>query len=142
MSILSSISEFFKSSPKVIDNLFDKDKGLITQMGSWIGNQKYTSEEQAEANAKMVKGVTDFAIATMSENTDRSRARREIAVLVIKFYLFILFWSALVYKIDSDWSLFIFSIATSGGLVALVTGIGAFFFGSHFWSSHVKGSKK
>ena len=139
--MLSKVFGLFKSSPKVADDLFDKDKGLIAKAGAWIGNQQYTTEEQAEANAAMVKGVTEFAIATMNENTDRSKARREIAVTTIKFYLVLLFWCCLVYPFDADWSKFIFGIATSGGLVALVTGIGAFFFGSHFWSSHVKGKK-
>lgn len=139
--MFGKIISFLKGAPKVTDDLFDKDSGLISKVGSWIGNQKYTTEDQAEANSDMVKGVTAFAIATLSENTDRSKARRSIAVLVIKFYLVMLFWAALVYPLNKDWALFIIAIATSGGLVALVTGIGAFFFGSHFWSSHVKGKK-
>jgi len=139
--MIGKIFSFLKGAPKLTDDIFDKDNGLISKAGAWIGNQKYTSEEQAEANAEMVKGVTAFAIATLSENTDRSKARRDIALLVIKFYIILLFWCVLVYPFDKEWSGFIFNIATSGGLVTLVTGVGAFFFGSHFWSSHVKGKK-
>jgi len=139
--MLNKIFGFLKGAPKITDDLFDKDKGLIAQAGAWIGNQKYTTEEQAKANTKMVEGVTAYAIATLSENTDRSKARREIALLVIRFYIILLFWCALVFPFNKEWSQFIFALATSGGLVALVTGVGAFFFGSHFWSSHVKGKK-
>lgn len=36
---------------KAVDNLLDKDKGLLTRAGSWIGGMHYTEEEKAEANA-------------------------------------------------------------------------------------------
>lgn len=37
---------------KAIDNLLDKDKGLLAKAGGWIGNFNYTNEEKAEADAK------------------------------------------------------------------------------------------
>jgi hypothetical protein len=36
---------------KAIDNIIDKDAGLVAQVGAWIGNKTYTDEEMAEANA-------------------------------------------------------------------------------------------
>lgn len=139
MSLLKSAIGFFKSSPKLADDIFDKDKGLIAKTGAWIGNQNFTPEEQSEANAKMVKGVVAFNIATLNESTKRSETRRDIAVHIIKFYTVLLFWACLVYPFGKEWAIFVLNVATGGGIVALVTGVGAFFFGSHFWSSHVKG---
>lgn len=39
-------------SKSAIDNIVDKDNGLLTQVGGWIGGLNYTEEEKAEANAK------------------------------------------------------------------------------------------
>ena len=33
---------------KAVDNLLDKDKGLLVRAGSWVGGLKYTEEEKAE----------------------------------------------------------------------------------------------
>tara|TARA_R110000751_G_scaffold204143_1_gene308626 strand:+ start:332 stop:733 length:402 start_codon:yes stop_codon:yes gene_type:complete len=33
---------------KAVDNLLDKDNGLLTQVGGWIGGMKHTEEEKAE----------------------------------------------------------------------------------------------
>jgi hypothetical protein len=39
-------------SKDAVKNIVDKDNGLLTQVGSWIGNFNYTDEEKAEANAQ------------------------------------------------------------------------------------------
>ena len=31
--------------PKVAEDIFDKDDGLLAKAGSWIGNQQFTEEE-------------------------------------------------------------------------------------------------
>ena len=36
---------------KAVDNLLDKDSGLLARAGGWIGNFNYTEEEKAEADA-------------------------------------------------------------------------------------------
>ena len=35
---------------KAVDNILDKDKGLLAKTGAWIGNFNYTDEEKAEAD--------------------------------------------------------------------------------------------
>jgi hypothetical protein len=37
---------------KAVDNLLDKDKGLLVRAGSWVGGLNYTKEEQAEGDLK------------------------------------------------------------------------------------------
>jgi hypothetical protein len=39
---------------KAVDNLLDKDKGLLVRAGSWVGGLHYTEEEKAE-NELLVK---------------------------------------------------------------------------------------
>ena len=36
---------------KAVDNLLDKDNGLLAKAGGWLGNFNYTDEEKAEADA-------------------------------------------------------------------------------------------
>ena len=115
---------FLKIAPKTVDDVFDKEKGHLAKFGEWIGNQQFTPEEKAEFTHK-------FVIDTLSENTDRSKARRHISVLVMKFYLVILGLSILVYPFHIEWSKMIFKVATSGGIIGLVSAISLFFFGTH-----------
>lgn len=66
---------------KHVDNLIDKEKGLIVRAGQWIGNMHYTDEEKAEADLlikkwgirqlealepfKIVQRILAFAVAFM-----------------------------------------------------------------------------
>ena len=127
-----SLFSFLKAPPqKTVDDLLDKDNGLVAKAGAWIGNGKFTAEEQAEHNLELSKGVQKFVVDTLSENTDRSKARREIAVFFIKFYALMLFMCGMTYPIDSEWSQVWFNLATSLAVGGLVTSISVFFFGSH-----------
>ena len=130
-----------KSAPKIAENIFDKDKGLLTQFGSWIGNSNFTEEDKAEMNRDLAKGVQDFAVATLEENTDRSKARRQIAQDVIRFYILLVFMCGITYPVSSDWSKVWLSLASLPALGGLVVGVGVFFFGAHMHRSHI-GKKK
>lgn len=131
-----SIFSFLKSSPKLIDNVFDKDKGLLTQVGSWIGNANFTDEERSELNVEMAKAIQAYSIATMDENTDRSMARREIAVLSIQVFWLMVFMCGITYKIDPEWSKIWFELSTSYTVAGLITSISVFFFGGHALVKH------
>lgn len=37
---------------KAIDDILDKDRGLLTKAGAWVGNLSYTEEDQAEAQER------------------------------------------------------------------------------------------
>jgi len=126
-----SIFSFLSGGSKTIDDVFDKDSGLLAKAGAWIGNGTFTAEEQAELNAKRSAAVMNFVTATLDENTDRSKARREIAVFFIKFYSLMLFMTGMVYPISSEWSMVWFNLSTSLAVGGLVSAISIFFFGSH-----------
>lgn len=128
---MSLFSFFTKTPQKTVDDLLDKDSGLVAKAGAWIGNSKFTAEEQAELNLKLSDGVQKFVVDTLSENTDRSKARREIAVFFIKFYGLMLFMCGMTYPIQAEWSQVWFELATSLAVGGLVTSISVFFFGSH-----------
>ena len=128
---MNLLSLFSRVKPKTVDDIFDKDKGLLTQFGSWVGNSKFTAEESAELNFETVKSVQSFVKETLDESTDRSKSRRDIAVFFIQFYALLIFMAGMTYPINPEWSSVWFKLATSGGVAGLVIAISVFFFGSH-----------
>jgi len=74
----------FTWSDKIVDNVLDKDSGILVKVGGWIDGQQHTDQEKAEDAAELRKGVIAYAIASMGENSERSKARREIAKMWIK----------------------------------------------------------
>ena len=129
------------SNDKTVDNILDKDKGLLAQAGAWIGNLNLTKEEVIEFNAKTVTSVQAFVKATLSENTERSRTRRAIAVLWIKTQLGIV----LMCCIAAPWNMvlaeFYYKLATSTLMITVTTAICIFFFGSHGLARHNESKK-
>ncbi len=121
----------FTWGDKAVDNVLDKDNGLLSQVGSWIGGQQYTDEEKAESDERLRNGVVDYAIASMGENSERSRARREIAKMWIKVQLWLIMFCAITIPFNERMATQYFELATSaimlGGTGAIIT----FFFGNY-----------
>jgi hypothetical protein len=122
------------------DNVLNKKDGHLANVGAWIGNLKYTDEEMAEMDAKVADGVRKFAVDTLSENTERSKARRDIANLVIKFYFLLVFMSVIVYPFNKDWAEFIFLVFSGAAIGGAFVSVIIFFFGSH-WHRTAKATK-
>ena len=129
------------SSDKVIDNVLDKDKGLLAQAGSWVGNLNLTKEEVIEFNAKTVTSVQAFVKATLSENTERSKTRRSIAVLWIKVQLGIVLMCCIAAPFNMVLAEFYYKLATSTLMITVTTAICIFFFGSHGLARHNESKK-
>lgn len=118
-------------SDKATDNVLDKDNGLLTQVGSWVGNMNLTKEEVIEFNAKTVTSVQEFVKATLSESTERSKTRRSIAILWIKTQLSIVLMCCIAAPFNLELARFYFDLATSSLMITVTTAICVFFFGSH-----------
>jgi hypothetical protein len=129
---------------KVTDNVLDKDNGLLTQVGGWIGGMNFTPEEQAEMNERMVAGVGKFVEMTLGENTERSKTRRAVAVMWIKAQLAMILIVFIVAPFDMELAKFYLTIAFGTLMVGGTLSIIAFFFGGHMLSSHLgmSGNKK
>ena len=126
-----SIWNPFSWGEKAVDNILDKDKGLLTQFGGWVGNLDLTEEEVIKLNAKTVDSVQEFVKTTLAENTQRSKTRRSIAVLWIKSQLSIVFMCCIAAPWNMELAEFYFRLATSGLMITVTTAICIFFFGSH-----------
>ena len=136
-----SLKDWIVGTPKVVDNIFDKDKGLLTQVGQWIGHQSLSKEEEILHNAAMVKSIQAYSVATMGENTDRSKTRRTIAtgwfqlqIQLIRLTVFCVFFDYLLSKLINENPHFtekVLEIAFSPLLWSVTSGVGVFFWGSH-----------
>ncbi len=126
----------FKTAPKAVDNVLDRENGLLTQFGGWIGNMNLTDEEVMKANAKTVESVQEFVKATLSESTERSKARRSIASLWIKSHLAIILLCCISAPWDERLASFYLSLATSNTMLSLTSAISIFYFGSYSLARH------
>jgi len=142
MNIFSTVKAAIFGSPKVVDNIFDKDNGLLTQVGGWVNDQQYTDAEKIKDQLTLAKSVQDFAKATMGENTQRSITRRKLAVMWFNMHLFFFrmtFLSALIdhlaikLEVQTTYDLFniLCKITFDPWLCGITGGIGLFFWGSH-----------
>jgi fatty acid desaturase len=126
MSLLSWLS-----APKVVDNLLDKDSGLFVRVGGFIDGLSLTPEEVMRQNGITADSVQAFAIATMDENTERSKSRREIATTYIKFYLLWVSVAFGIWPINENYAIFLITALTGLALGGAFTAIMIFHFGSH-----------
>lgn len=131
MGFFTAAKELLFGSPKLASDIFDKDDGLLAKAGGFIGSLVYSDQEKAEMDKETIAAVQKFVVDTLGESTVRSKARREIAVLVIKFYVLLIFLSGMTFPFNPAWSQMWFSLATTWQLGTLVSGVGAFFFGVH-----------
>jgi len=137
-----SVKDWIFGAPKLVDNVFDKDKGLLTQVGQWIGHQSLSDEEKIIHDKAMGDAVRGFAVATMGESTERSKTRRELALLWFRMHVFFIRMTFLAAVIDhliirlegqEGYELFnlLFSFTFNPWLCGITGGIGLFFWGSH-----------
>lgn len=89
----------------------------------------FTAEEKSDAQQKATDTLLKFWETVAKENTEQSKARRILAVMTFRVYFFLLLTAVAVYKIDTNYSVFIFDVA--GTLTILVTGVAAIYFGPH-----------
>lgn len=50
--IMANVFGKLFGTDKAVDNLLDKDKGLLVRAGDWVGNLNYTEEDQAEGRER------------------------------------------------------------------------------------------
>lgn len=123
-------------SDKLVDNVFDKNEGLLSKAGGWLNGQQYTDQEKAEDNKELRKGVIAYAVASMGENSERSKARRDIAKMWIKVQLWLVMFCAIAAPWDMELAQFYFKLATASVMIAGTGSIILFFFGSYMLTRH------
>lgn len=130
------------SSPKIANDILDKDSGLVVRAGEWVGNLSYTEEEKAENRSKIAKEVVKFVETTLNENTERSKTRRSIALSWIRVQLFLILITAIAIPINKDLAKEYFALATSEVMLWGTGSIVVFFFGAYVWGTHIAKKNK
>ena len=131
MSVWGGIKAFLGMG-NIATDILDKDNGLISQAGAWIGNQKFTEEDKAEYNKGIADGVVAYSIATLNENTTRSKARRDIALKWIDMQIKLIYFCVLCAIFDLDKLGTRIQVFALSDIVTYGTGaIFIFFFGSY-----------
>lgn len=64
---------------KAISDITDKDNGLLTQVGGWLGNLNFTAQERADWGIKQLVALEPFKIV-----------QRIIALSVMSAWLFVI----------------------------------------------------
>ena len=133
-----------KDRSKIIDGALGAVKGI----GKFIDEQKFTVEEASIFNKGTAEGSAQFVKDTLSENTERSKTRRKIAVLYMRFFCA---WvvGIVILRIVEIWVLklsgaaqFALDLTIQLNLHWAFLSVVAFFFGGHYLRQYQGQAKK
>ena len=145
------LRELIFGAPKLVEDVFDSEKGLLVKAGGFINNLHYSEQEKAVSNSKLADSVLDHVKATAGESTEKSKARRELAVKWIDLQINLIGVTVICVPLavlfptqgEKMFNL-IFSITTSKLLLGGTITVMAYFFGTYGWGTYIskKGGKK
>ncbi len=144
MAWLTAIKNFVVGAPKITTDIFDKDGGLLTKAGGFINDLHYSDAEKAKDHANAGKSITEFVKTTLEENTEKSKARRDIAVLWIRVQLSLILMTAICIPLElilSDkmqMAKNFFELTTCNVMLWGTGSIITFFFGGYVWGTYIK----
>jgi len=136
------ILSFVAGTPKIVDDVFDKDDGLLSKAGGFINDLNYTDAEKARHHAGLAKAVSTHIASTLSESTVRSRTRRAIAEMWIRTQLGLILMVAICIPLDKTVAKNYFELATCDIMFYGTGSIVVFFFGAYVWGTYIKKEKK
>ena len=123
-------------SPKSIDTAVDAGKNITDGVIAGLDKIWHTDEEKADAKQKASETILRFWEVIAQENTEQSKARRELARMTFQVFFFFLLSGAVVYGFDKEYAKFLLSLA--GTITFLVSAIGIIYFGPHQISKIIK----
>jgi len=138
----SKVLGFITGTPKIVDDVFDKDDGLLTQAGGFINDLNYSDVEKARDCAGLAKAVSIHIASTLSESTVRSRTRRKIAETWIRVQLGLVLMVAICIPLDKAIAKDYFDLATCNIMLYGTGSIIVFFFGAYVWGTYIKKGKQ
>ena len=142
MAWLSAVSNFVFGAPKLVEDVFDKNDGLLVKAGGFINDLSYTEAEKARDMAALAKEVTEHVKSTLAESTERSLTRRSISILWIRAQLGLILLVAICIPLNTGWATSFFELATCNVMMWGTGSVIIFFFGAYAWGAHVKKNDK
>lgn len=135
-------------STKAVEDVTETGKKLSLGLMDGLDHMRFGEQERAEFSKDGAKIVLQFWDQMAKENSEQSKARRQLAVLSLKSFFYMIFL-AIVCRIVGTFiepmlgvSKFVIEIALSGIVGGLVISIGAIYFGPHQLSKIVDFRKK
>ena len=111
------------AATKAAENVTDIGRTITSGVVSGIDALILTDEEKEQYSADAGKLYLKFWETFGSENSEQSRARRELAKMTFKVYFFLILLGVVVYRIDAEYASFVFDIVKSiTWLVGMVAG--------------------
>lgn len=114
-------------APDTRDLVHDAVRGV----GTWIDERDFTEEEKQKADMEVLVKYAQFIESTITENSERSKTRRNLAMWIIRLEGFLLLLSVALYRVDIEMAEYVYKVATESYWGWLTLGVGAFFFGVH-----------
>jgi len=142
MKLWKTVGEFLLGTPKVMDDVFDKDEGILVKTGSFINSLSYTDAEKAKNLIVLAKDAMAFTKSTLPESTVRSKTRRDLAMLWIRVQLWLVLFVAITIPFSTEKAKEFFQLATCNIMVLGTTSVIIFFFGAYALGTYVKGPPK
>lgn len=147
VNIFKKVFSMVAGSPKVVEDIFDKDTGTLVKIGGFINDLHLSDAEILKANVKTAAAYTAYIESTLSESTQRSKTRRSIANTWMALQVWLIKMSVLGVLVDFianlqglyDGALLAEAVSqiTFSGLVwSITSGVGAFFFATHLLRAH------
>lgn len=128
MAFWSTITGIF-SSKKNTETVVDTAAGVVDGIKRGIDALVLTDEERIKYTQKGAEQFLQFMDFVAKENTEQSKARRELAKMTFKVYFALLLIGVTVYGFNTEMAKFIFEVA--GEITWLVTAVAALYFGPH-----------
>jgi hypothetical protein len=120
---------FLAGSKKMGETAVEAGKNITDGIVSGIDALILTDEEKIQYNQKGLGIVLEFWDKIAKENTEQSKARRELAKMTFKVFFSMLLMAIAVYKFDIGYAKFILEIA--GTITFIVSAITVIYFGPH-----------
>jgi|GEM_PF-3116174 len=116
-------------SPKTIDTAAEAGKNITDGIVSGIDKIWHTDEEKSDARQKATDTILKFWGITAQENSEQSKARRELAKMTFQVFFFFLLAASVVYKFDPEYAKFLLLLATK--ILFIISAITVIYFGPH-----------
>lgn len=138
---------FWTKGIAVVKNVFggsmlSADK-VFTSVAKGIDNLGFTEQEKATFTKDMAEGLAKYTIDTLGESSDRSKTRRDIAIMIVSLYLltFIVALVMLLMSKDLTSVKMIIELANEMNLSIGFLMVLGFFFGGYYLQN-LMGKKK
>lgn len=121
---------FGKDKSKIVSGAVD----LVTNIRGMVDDSTFTAQEKARFNLQIADATADFAKATLNENTERSKARRSLAIYSVVFFYILVVILLVLWKFDTEWFDAAKGLILEFKLPTAFIMIMAFFFGGYYLS--------